>query len=135
MSSTESCVGRWNDEVNRFQTLFFVSLGLTLANVVVTFLLIAKMQWSARKLALYHFGTGAVKVFLAISIFAIIPQCPYGCTCVGSYVHPIVAVFPLLIGLRWLARGYQYWQKQNETADTETMPPTTNKDSVDSEIV
>ena len=114
-----SCTARWNDEVQRFETLLYVSLALTLGNIVVSRVLIAK-GWSPIKLAYYHGATGSVKVLLAICILATIPTCPSGCFCYGGHVSPIVALIPLLIGLRWLARAYTYYKASQATAANTT---------------
>ena len=114
MSAVE-CVSRWEDEVSRFESLLFASLGLTFANLIVSRVLIAKGM-ASRNLAYYHLGTGSLKVVLAIAIFALIPTCPSGCQCYGGHINPLTALIPLAIGIRWLAKGYGFYKKSQSEA-------------------
>lgn len=134
MSSSSSCLSRYDDEITRFENIVYASLTLTVLNLVLTRILQAR-GLPPQRLAWFLGGTGTLKIGLSVAIFATIPTCPSGCQCTGlGHVNPIVGILPLVIGLLWLARGYKFYksaqqQQEEQTAvTTEESLPTTGND-------
>jgi len=105
-----SCQERYQDEINRFETLLYTSLALTVVNLFVSTVFIVRSSWTRHCMAQYFGITGSIKIGLAVALFATIPVCPPGCSCTGGHVNPLVGVIPLVIGVRWVTLGYKYHQ-------------------------
>jgi hypothetical protein len=108
----DKCLIDLLEATNLYSIAVLSVAGLTVAFVLTCILCLHKcMQDSPALESKIWFSIGAVKIFAGVVLFAVFqPRCPDGCVC-GDLPLPIYPVFCLLIGLRWLLRG---WALQNQ---------------------
>lgn len=121
MSSTQQCIDEFNQEIASFERLVFLSLGLTALSGVATIFFKAQLESNLKRAWMFYFGLSAIKLLLGILLFtAFSPTCPSGCNC-GSY-HPswFYPTIVIVIGLLWLRRGKQYYDRDRNGNSSNT---------------
>ena len=111
MASFQYCNDSIVQEQIRFNSIVYVSLGLT---AVSFFCSLCAKEWmlsNPGKTSKFYYGLGAVKILVGILLFTVFsPGCPSECeqyctTYHPSYAYPIIV---LVIGALWLRRGHKF---------------------------
>jgi hypothetical protein len=115
-ASSESCVTVFNNEVQLYNTIVGISLGVTFLVVILYFVVLRpRISESPGLVSRFYAMASVVKLTLAILIIAVfVPKCPSGCSCEDSahfYVYPVVAA---LVSFSWWKRSRLLGQQQEQ---------------------
>jgi hypothetical protein len=138
----EVCVKRWEQELNVFRSVVYVSLALTIMNIIISLLILKKHFVRNPRLGYrYYFCLASIKLLLGMSLLTVLwPSCPYGCGERGGgsfcnvnshyYLYPYIV---MAIGLTWMFRGYKYYRIHQVQASSlsSSSTTTTNHHHVD----
>ena len=109
-----TCLQEFQDEINRFNLVVILSLGLTAANILLYHVVLqSKFASSPQTAAKFFYITGSIKVLIGLSLWTfLLPTCPNNCDtyCGGVQPHTFYPMIAVIIGIVWIKRGYKHAQ-------------------------
>lgn len=113
-SSSSECLSELESELNLYWGVVGASLGLTVLNLLVCSVCLARRFQSNPHLAVkVYLTTGSIKILLGILILTVFHvKCPSDCVCSGiQYPNYTYGVVVLVVGLLWMRRA-MLWHKR-----------------------